>query len=645
MAKQTPTATQHQLETAQATIGDVYAHLEQQLFSDFVKRLKAHPMEGTDPSSVLKWQVQMLNDLNLVNEDTVKAVSEATGTAKGQLTELFQGLGYQVADQTNMALADATGKRGVNNTTKQVLDGYLGQTFLDLDNNVNQTLLSTNYGESAATRTFQQIIKETTADVITGLRTPEKAIAKSVYKWRDKGIQTALIDKGGHSWSLESYARMVVNTTSNRAFQEVRDRAAADYGVDTFLMSSHAACRPACAPIQGKTVTTRPTGFRAPESGEYFFPLDAFGYGEPDGTFGINCHHIKWPYIPGVNTNNQEQFGPDDAIAKGKVQQTQRELERRVRHYKSQQDLAEQMGDDEGVLKYKQLVHKNQAALRKLVQDNDFLARDYSREKVYSKLKNNSGQKTDKERNKKAGKVKPVNKKSAKNVDNSVTFTEQVKDGMTDDQASVLQSILNKAPASVRKLWRKKESQFVTVSSTSAKSYYLSGEGVRFNYHENENYEATTQGKANYTTFFHEYGHHIDAVSGTTNGRYKSSELNLAGSLTPEFYALKKKYGVSNMRDLMTSMLKNARENYPMGYNGVSDIISGITTDKYNIGWHHAAKYWRQSSDTGLDREAFAHMFAAYTMQGQENDFMMETFPKSYQKVIDFIESEAKKDD
>ncbi|WP_125604389.1 phage minor capsid protein [Lapidilactobacillus bayanensis] len=232
-------------------------------------------------------------------------------------------------------------------------------------------------------KTYQQIIKETTASVIAGSKTPERALADTIYKWRDKGITPVLIDKGGHEWSLEGYTRTVIDTTSNRAFQAVRNTAAADNGIDTFVMSSHAACRPACAPIQGKTVTTRLTGFTAPESGEWFEPLDNHGYKEPSGTFGINCHHMMWPYIPGVNTNDQEQFDPQESIERYKWQQKQRGLERKVREFKRNEDLANQLDDDVGRMKYGLDKRKYQSALRKLVNDHDFLARDYGREKVY----------------------------------------------------------------------------------------------------------------------------------------------------------------------------------------------------------------------------------------------------------------------
>lgn len=381
-----PKVTQHQLDTKTASIIDVYQHLESQIFSDFVKRLKTHGIEDYDQTTVLQWQMEVMNDLKLVNDSVIDDVAKATGVARQRLIDLFQTAGYQVVDQEYGRASKGT-KKPVKaeqvNMTHQVLDGYLAQTFQQLDNNVNQTLLTTNYNESPAMRTYQQIVKETTADVLAGLKTPDKALKDTIYKWRDKGINLNLIDKGGHAWSLESYARMVINTTTNRAFQAVRDQAASDNGIDTFVMSSHAASRPACAPIQGHLVTTRRQSFTAPESGEFFESLYDHGYGEPGGTFGINCHHIKWLYVPGASTNNQPQYNPQEAVEKGNVVQKQRELERRIRGYKNNLDLANQLNDELGQLKYKQLIHRNQAALRKLVKDHDFLSRDYARERSF----------------------------------------------------------------------------------------------------------------------------------------------------------------------------------------------------------------------------------------------------------------------
>ncbi|MCG4280849.1 phage minor capsid protein [Lacticaseibacillus saniviri] len=378
-----PRVTQHQLEFAQSILGDVYGHLEQRIYELFVDRLKA---KGTFDihDNVLGWQLEKLNELHLLNEDVIAEVSKATGIAKTQLTQLITGVGYQIADDTYSNLASSTGQQiAPPNQINQILEGYLNQTFLDLDNNVNQTLITTNYGDNSATQTYQDIIRNITSEVVIGAKTPDRAIADTIYKWRDQGIKSSFVDKGGHNWSVDSYARTVITTTSNHAFQAVRDQAADDYGIDVFVMSSHAASRPACAPIQGHLVTTRDEEFDTPD-GEHVYALSNYGYGEPGGTFGINCHHNKWPFVIGVNTNNQPQFDPEEAEANGEVQQQQRALERRVRGYKQQKALAEKLDDGKGQAKYSQLIRSNQAALRQLVKDNEFLHRDYSREKSYN---------------------------------------------------------------------------------------------------------------------------------------------------------------------------------------------------------------------------------------------------------------------
>ncbi|MFD1466482.1 phage minor capsid protein [Lapidilactobacillus mulanensis] len=373
------TADPHQLTMSSAQIQDIYSGLEQDIFKAFVDRLKTKGLTG---DNVQQWQMQKLNELHLVNKDTIKLVSEASGQSEKQLNKLFIDGGVAIYnDEIANIDSGISGKVVENNQIDQVLEGYLDQTRLDLDNNVNQTLLTTNFGDSPVAKTYQQIIKETTADVLSGLKTPDRALADTIYKWRNRGITPVMIDKGGHQWSLEGYARTVIDTTTNRAFQVVRDTAASDNGIDTFVMSSHAACRPACAPIQGKLVTTRREGFKA--EGEWFEPLDNHGYGEPGGTFGINCSHIKWSYIPGANTNDQEQFNPKESVEKYKWQQKQRALERKVRESKRNEELADQLGDEDGKAKFGLQKLKYQSALRKIVDDHDFLVRDYNRENSF----------------------------------------------------------------------------------------------------------------------------------------------------------------------------------------------------------------------------------------------------------------------
>ncbi|MDT2595623.1 phage minor capsid protein [Enterococcus dongliensis] len=371
----------HQLTITSSQVQDIYMSLEQEIFKLIATRLNT---KGITSDNVLTWQIKMLNELHLVNEATIKLLSEATGLAEEAINKLFIDQGLKIYDESIAFIGKGDSKTVINPDIDQLLSGYAKQTFLDIKNTVNQTLVSTNYGEkSLTTDMYQQIIKETTGSVIAGTKTPERALADTIYKWRDKGIKPVLVDKGGNEWGLEGYVRTVVSTTSNRAFQSVRDTAAHDNGIRTFVMSSHLASREACASIQGKLVTDRRKSFTDKETGEYFESLYNHGYGTPGGTFGINCTHIKWPYIPGVNTNNQPQYDRQESVSNGKIQQKQRALERRVREEKRKLELAKELDDEQGIIKYKLSVRKYQSALRKIVNDNNFLGRDYAREKIY----------------------------------------------------------------------------------------------------------------------------------------------------------------------------------------------------------------------------------------------------------------------
>lgn len=371
----------HQLTITSSQVQDIYMSLEQEIFKLIATRLNT---KGITSDNVLTWQIKMLNELHLVNEATIKLLSEATGLAEEAINKLFIDQGLKIYDESIADISKGNSNPVINPDIDQLLSGYADQTFLDIKNTVNQTLVSTNYGEkSLTTDMYQQIIKETTGSVIAGTKTPERALADTIYKWRDKGIKPVLVDKGGNEWSLEGYVRTVVSTTSNRAFQSVRDTAAHDNNIHTFVMSSHPASREACASIQGKLVTDRRKSFTDKETGEYFESLYNHGYGTPGGTFGINCTHIKWPYIPGVNTNNQPQYDRQESVSNGKIQQKQRALERRVREEKRKLELAKELGDEQGILKYKLSVRKYQSAVKKIVNDNNFLGRDYAREKIY----------------------------------------------------------------------------------------------------------------------------------------------------------------------------------------------------------------------------------------------------------------------
>lgn len=62
--------------------------------------------------------------------------------------------------------------------------------------------------------------------------------------------------------------------------------------------------------------------------------------------------------------------------------QKQRYLERQIRKAKQHLKVAETIGDEDSILKYKQLVRRRQANMRKFINDTG-RTRQYAREKVF----------------------------------------------------------------------------------------------------------------------------------------------------------------------------------------------------------------------------------------------------------------------
>lgn len=366
-------------------IADNYTRLQQELFYLLIDATKDTRSLLMDREHPLAWRFAMLQKMGGLTEEVVRMVAKTANMSEQQIKSLIEDNGLQIAQQMNGQLANILQQKDkpISSTQRQIIKSYAHQAFLDIDNNVNQTLLTTNYGENAAMRTFQDIVNRTTLDIQTGRKTPQRALTDNIMQWQDKGMKTSLIDKGGHQWSLEGYTRTVLTSTSSRVFNDVRIQSMKEFDSVLATMTSHPAAREACSHIQGKVVCLVPTSdsryMRAYPS------IYDYGYGEPAGTMGINCQHMLYPYIKGVSHNFQKQYDPREARQKMDVQQKQRYYERSIRHQKEKLKMANKLGDEKAQRKLKTSIRGYQSKLRDIVKDNDFLTRQYGRERVVAK--------------------------------------------------------------------------------------------------------------------------------------------------------------------------------------------------------------------------------------------------------------------
>ncbi|KAF0444196.1 capsid protein [Pediococcus pentosaceus] len=363
-------------------VTDLYERLERQIFNLIINMLKDNNLGEIDSSNVLQWQQQQLNQLNYVVNEAIKIVSGKNPHIEAELKNLIKENGQQIVSDVDNTLQKQTHKTvPVSEDVTDMIGSYLESAFTSFNKHINSTLLSRNVNDNATGKVYRDIINQATAQTITGLKTHEQAVNGAIYKWIDAGLPSALTNRAGSNMSIDSYARMVVNTSAHQTFNDLRLKRMEDYGTKLALMSSHAASRPACAPIQGRVVNLVPES--NPNYDSEYDSIYNHDYGKPGGTQGVNCSHILFPYHKGWNTNNQPQYDPKKAIENGEIQQKQRGYERNVRRYKELLAAAEKLQDVGGIQHYKGLIAGNQKRLRDLVKDNDFLYRDYSREKIY----------------------------------------------------------------------------------------------------------------------------------------------------------------------------------------------------------------------------------------------------------------------
>lgn len=368
-------------------ITNAYEELQSQIFNNIIDTLKDGDYKHVSKDDVVTWQAKQLLKIGKLNRQTMRLMAHADGLSEQSVKDLIKFHGMKIINEVDDEIEDVTEQtKPVSRDTQNVLTAVVSQTWTDMNNNINESLISRNYGATATTRVYRQILTESTLATVSGLMTHQKAVESAVYRAVDRGLPTKLVDKAGHNWSIEGYSRMVVNTTVNRTYNDLRLSRMKDFDMHLALMSSHPNSRPACAWIQGHVVNIVPP--ESPDFNDKYDSIYNHGYGEPSGTQGINCRHRLFPFVPGVNVNHQPQYDPEKAIANGKIVQKQRARERAIRDAKHRLVAAKELGDEEQINKCKTLIRARQANMRNFIKKTNenhkvpILTRDYNREKI-----------------------------------------------------------------------------------------------------------------------------------------------------------------------------------------------------------------------------------------------------------------------
>ena len=114
---------------------------------------------------------------------------------------------------------------------------------------------------------------------------------------KDSRGAVGFVDKAGKRWSMDTYAEMVVRTTTRQAVVQGQVDRMASHGVNLARVSTHSSSCPICLPIEGKLISLDGT------VSEY--------HGEPvaDTSFlpprHPNCRHTVSPVVAAVDATRE----------------------------------------------------------------------------------------------------------------------------------------------------------------------------------------------------------------------------------------------------------------------------------------------------------------------------------------------------
>ena len=345
-------------------INMVFAELEQELIIKFKRNMHKY----TDTSDM--WQAMKMKDLENYRREVAKSIDKATKQAK-RLSKI-------VLRDEFLAGADK-----VDSFMKQFnlsIKTTSADDFFRLNRRKLNTMLETVYEDldkasHAVYRQMDDVYRQTMfkAEIAknSGVYTPEQAVDVATKDFLEKGINCIKYANGAHV-NIASYAEMVIRTSGKRANMMAEGARNQEWGVTTIQITQHGSTCPLCSAWQGRVLIDDVYSGGKASDGNY--PLLSTAMAE--GLFHPNCRHGSGTFFEGISSA-PEPYSTIEVEEKYKKEQEQRYNERKIREWKRK---ANGSLDEGNRRKAEEKVKYWQGRQRKLLGENDWLRRNYSRE-------------------------------------------------------------------------------------------------------------------------------------------------------------------------------------------------------------------------------------------------------------------------
>lgn len=305
---------------------NIYLQIESEILDNIGKTLAMPKGEV----NITEWQMMKLQQLGKLTEENYKLLASKSGLTVDAIKQILAKEGYAGAALVDASLGVVPVALNTSNAIADMLVRLEAQAVNKL-NLVNTTMLN------GSRQVYLDIVNQTTAKVLTGLRTPHEALREVSKEWAKRGVPT-IRDKAGRVWSTEAYVPMVVRSTVKKVSTDSQISRMDDHDIDLIEVSSHMGARPKCEPYQGRIFSKSGKSKKYPA-------WSTTSYGLPDGLLGIHCHHVIYPYVEGKSTQRYKPYDKEKNDKAYELSQKQRKLERDIRAAKKQLVMAKALGD------------------------------------------------------------------------------------------------------------------------------------------------------------------------------------------------------------------------------------------------------------------------------------------------------------
>ncbi len=361
--------TDKQIEALCEELVHIYGDMETELFRDVIRRFQNYD----EVSGSLKWQLQKLDELGLLNRHAVETIAKYSGRSRKAIYEMLEKAQLANFDMETMGKAYQAGMIRLSMEQLQelpIVKSLRNKAYKDIVNGTVK-LIETKALESTK-EAYMRAINQAYLETASGTYSYNQAITRAIEKMAKSGIDGASYKRADGSirhMSIEAVVRRDVISAITRLANDTTAKCAEEMGAKYVETTSHLGARIGDglhdhtnhAWWQGKVYALEGKGdLEVNELVGYKIQnfKETTGYGEVDGIGGVNCRHRFFLFFPGISKPFSKRYDEAESAKVYIATQKQRQLERRIRNWKKVRDAFKKNDTEEGVKAYKKAKEK-----------------------------------------------------------------------------------------------------------------------------------------------------------------------------------------------------------------------------------------------------------------------------------------------